>query len=256
MSHLHQAISVEGAFEALRALEASAESFYSAEDMTALMARCGIESPKAAIGDFVASNLLCRSGDRFGLTTWGIRTLLLLEAINGGDLKDIYRRLARFDSTLRAYELVRVGMTDLFLRNINDRPGFRRLYLCSPWISFDRKQADLLLHAILHVERTRGSRPELLVITRPGDDDESTVPASLLPFQKIGATIFLNKRLHTKLYIREPDSSGGYSMAIIGSQNLTRSRYLELGIRINSDGQMIDQLIAYFWELTYHSQET
>jgi hypothetical protein len=45
--------------------------------------------------------------------------------------------------------------------------------------------------------------------------------------------------------------SGGYSMAILGSQNLTRSNYLELGIRINSDSQIINKLIAYFWELSY-----
>jgi hypothetical protein len=44
-------------------------------------------------------------------------------------------------------------------------------------------------------------------------------------------------------------------MAIVGSQNLTKSRYLELGVRINSDSQMIDRLIGYFLELTNHSRE-
>ena len=44
-------------------------------------------------------------------------------------------------------------------------------------------------------------------------------------------------------------------MAIVGSQNLTKSNYLELGIRINSDNQVIDHLIAYFWEITNYSHE-
>src|SRR5437867_3814656 len=94
MSHLHQTVAMEGAYETLRALEASSETVFSVEDMTAVMARCGIKNPTAAMGDFVASNVLRRSGEHFGLTTWGIRTSLLLEAINGGDLKQIYRQLA------------------------------------------------------------------------------------------------------------------------------------------------------------------
>lgn len=256
MPHLHQTVAVEGAYEGLRALEESPETAFSADEMTGILARSGMKNPKAAVGDLVASSLLYRSGDRFGLTTWGIRTFLLVEAINGGDLKDIYRRLSRLDSTLRTYELVREGMTGIFLRNLNERPGFRRLYICSPWISFDREQEELLMHALMQAERASATPPEILVITRPDTDSEFGVPASLSGLKKLGAAIFLNKQLHTKLYIREPDVRGGFSMGIIGSQNMTKSRYIELGIRINSDGQMIDQLIAYFWELTYRSQET
>jgi len=177
-----------------------------------------------------------------------------LEALNGGDLRDIYRRLSRIDNTLRVYELIREGMTKAFLQNLVERPGFGRLYICSPWISLDRKQQELLFHAIIQVEQRRGTRPEILVITRP-DEKTGLVPATVKPFQDLGATLFLNRRLHTKLYIREPDTSGGYTMAIVGSQNLTKSNYLELGVRINSDSQMITQLIAYFYELTNHSHE-
>jgi hypothetical protein len=36
---------------------------------------------------------------------------------------------------------------------------------------------------------------------------------------------------------------------------LTRSNYLELGIRINSDSQMLNQLIRYFWEITFNCKE-
>src|SRR5437867_2721150 len=49
--------------------------------------------------------------------------------------------------------------------------------------------------------------------------------------------------------------SVGLSMAIVGSQNLTRSNHLELGIRVNNDSRMIDELIRYFLELTSYSTE-
>jgi len=255
VTHLHQTASIQGAYEMLRELEASSVSAYSVNEMTAIMARCGVEQPNATMADLVAANLLSRSGERFGLSTLGIRTSLLLEAVNGADLRDVFRRLSRYDATLRMYELVREGMTKLFLRNINDRPGFRRLYLCSPWISFDPRDVALLAHAVLQVEEKHGERPEIIVIVRPEKDSSTGVPPSLAPLQELGATIFLNSRLHTKLYIREPDASGGYAMAIVGSQNLTKSNYIELGIRINSDSQMINQLIAYFWEITNESHE-
>jgi hypothetical protein len=255
LAHLSETVGLRGAYEILRELEASSITALPVGHVSALMERCGVTNPRTTVEDFVAANLLHRDGERLGLTTLGIRTCLLLEAINGADLKDIYRRLGRLDTTLRTYELIREGMTRTFLRNVNERPSFGRLYLCSPWISLDRKQEDMLTHATMQVERTRGTRPEILVITRPDEGTDLTVPGALRLFRDLGATVFLNKRLHTKLYIREPDTSGGYSMAILGSQNLTKSNYIELGIRINSDGQMIDQLIAYFWEITNHSHE-
>jgi len=255
VAHISETVGVRGAYEVLRELEASSITAFPASHIEATMSRFSMDNPQATIDDFVASNLLHRDGDLLGLTTLGIRTCFLLEAINGGDLRDIYRRLSRLDSTLRTYELIREGMTKTFLQNISERPGFARLYFCSPWISLDRKQQDMLTHAVMQAERRRGTRPEILVITRPVENTDLNVPETLKPFQDLGATIFLNKRLHTKLYIREPDTNGGYAMAIVGSQNLTKSNYLELGIRINSDSQVIDHLIAYFLEITNYSHE-
>jgi hypothetical protein len=252
---LHQTAAVEGAYETLRELRDSSISTFSADEIAGIMERWRVRQPRATLADLVAANLLARYGERFGLSTLGIRTSLLLEAVNGADLRDVFRRLSRHDTTLRMYELVREGMTRLFLRNINERPGFRRLYLCSPWISFDQRDAVMLAHAVLQVEQKRGERPEIVVIVRPEQNRPTCVPVSLAPLTQLGATVFLNSRLHTKLYIREPDSSGGYAMAIVGSQNLTKSNYLELGVRINSDSQMIYQLIAYFWEITNDSYE-
>jgi hypothetical protein len=250
---LHQTVAVPGGYEFLRTLEGSSATALSEGELLALMTEAGLEDPPSTLGDFLAAGLLSRFGTRIGLTTFGIRTLLLIEALDGGDIRDVYRRLSYYDSTLRMYELVREGMTTRFLESIVDRPGFARLYFCSPWISLDDRQRSMLLHAV-HRAGRRGVAPEIFVITRP-DGQRHLPPDSVKPFRDLGASVFLSSRLHTKLYIREPDSSGGYSMAIVGSQNLTRSEYLELGIRIGADSVMVDQLIAYFWELCNASVE-
>lgn len=255
MAHLSEVVGFRGSYETLRELEGSSVTDLTFNEMTEIMGQYGVDAPQSAIEDLLAINVLGRYGESICLTTLGIRTSLLLEAINGGDLRDVYRRLARLDITLRTYQLIREGMTKAFLRNLIERPGFGRLYFCSPWISLDRSAEDMLADAVAAVEQRRGTRPEVLVITRPAQGTDVTVPDSLEPFQRLGATIFLNRRLHTKLYIREPDSSGAYAMAIVGSQNLTKSRYVELGIRVNSDSQMIGQLITYFLELTHHCYE-
>lgn len=252
VTHLHQTVAAPGALEFLREIEAMSATALPSRAILAAMVRVGVEDPPTLLTDFLASNLLQRWGDRVGLTTLGIRTLLLLEALNGADLRAIYRRLSHYDSTLRMYELVREGMTEEFLRSINQRPGFARLYFCSPWIRLDTRQQQMLVHAVVQEEK-HGRAPEVLVMTRPAEDEQAQ--AHLQVFRQLGASIFFNARLHTKLYVREPGQGGGYPMAIVGSQNLTRSQYLELGIRINADSVMVDQLIAYFWELCNASIE-
>lgn len=216
------------------------------------MVRAGVEDPQALLSEFLASNLLQRRGDRAALTTLGIRTLVLVDALDGADLRDTYRRLSHYDSSLRMYALLREGMTYEFLRRINDRPGFRRLYFCSPWVGLDARQERMLAHAVFREEQ-RGGCPEVVVMTRPSDGEEGGRGLGI--FRQLNATIYVNPRLHTKLYIREPGASGGLPMAIVGSQNLTRARYLELGIQINGDGVMVDHLITYFWELCSGSAE-
>lgn len=255
MTQISEIVGIRGVYETLMRMEASSTTSFPQDQIEGLMFELDVESPTYTLNELVAANLLHKRDDQIGLTTLGIRTCLLLEAINGGDLQKLIRRLRNLDLSLKMYELIREGMTRSFLRNLSTRPGFGRLYFCSPWISLDKKQTDMLTYAVTTFEETRGGLPEILVITRPIQGTEKEIPDSLEQFQTFGAQIFLNKHLHTKLYIREPDTSGGFLMAIIGSQNLTKSRYIELGIRINSDSQMINQLIAYFLELTNHCYE-
>jgi hypothetical protein len=244
-----------GAYEFLSQIERlSSRSSFSETEAEELMRGAGISDVQTTLADLVAANVLGRVGDGVGLTTFGMRTLALLDALNGGDVADAYARLARYDPSLRTYELVREGMTRQFLENLRARPGFRRLYLCSPWISFEPRDFELLRSAITQAARS-GQPPELFVITRPIEGDRTRPPRAARDLQVLGATVFLHQQLHTKLYIREPGVSGGFAMAIMGSQNLTRSRYLELGIRINADNRLVDQLITYFWDITNGSVE-
>jgi hypothetical protein len=254
-AHLHERLAVGGGYEFLAELESrSSQSRFAVEDILALMNEAGIEDAEGVLSDLLEASVLGRIGEGIGITSFGIRAKLLLDAVNGAELRQVFARLGRYDSNLRMYELVREGMTRRFLENLHARPGFRRLYLCSPWMSFDDRSAALLLDAVNRAGR-HGETPEVLVLTRPADGTTDVPPPSIHPLRTIGATVFLNRQLHTKLYIREPDASGGYSMAIVGSQNLTKSRYLELGIRINSDSKIISQLITYFWDVTNASTE-
>lgn len=206
------------------------------------------------IDELVSSRLLAWRNERIELTALGGRTALLLEALNSGNLRDVFERLSHYDNSLRMYELVREGMTDNFLDSLITRPGFGRLYLCSPWISLTSRNRDALMTALIREER-RGFSPELLVLTRPLQGTKNVAPADVNDLRTLGATIFLHPSLHTKLYIREPGPRGGDTTAIIGSQNLTQSKYLELGIRINSDTSIVNQLIRYFFSLTTSSIE-
>ena len=250
--HLHQRLSAPGTYEFLKTFEQISATASPEEQVLEMMAASGVEQPRHTFNELVANGILQVLGVEFGLSTFGIRSSILLDALNGGDIRLAYQRLSNLDNTLHSYQLVREGMTDSFLENVSGRPGFQRLYICSPWIGLSNRNRTLLVHA-LHAADSRGEHPELLVLTRPGADGNA--PPGIAPLQDLGATVFLNPRLHTKLYIREPGKRGGYSMAIVGSQNLTRSNYLELGIRINSDSTMVDRLIAYFWALSNESVE-
>ena len=251
-THLHQTLSLSGIFELLQDLDRLGAVSISQERILDMMTERGVEEPLYTFRELVGSRILLPIGADFSLSRFGIRANILLQALNGGDLRVAYERLQRVDRSLAAYELVREGMTDSFLENLNARPGFARVYLCSPWINLSRRNAELLTHAV-HTAEARRQSPEVLVITRP--DGDGNVPNAVSQLSELRPKVFLNNRLHTKLYIREPGAEGGYAMAVVGSQNLTRSSYLELGIRINSDTAMVNQLVAYFWELAHGSSE-
>jgi hypothetical protein len=214
----------------------------------------GASSPAEAVEKSMQANLIEPFGPRLGISSLGRRALLLIEALEGGDIEHIFRRLRRMSGARETYELVRQGMTTRFFASLVDHPGVARLFFCSPWIHPTAKEAAILRHTALQVAK-RGTRLEVLVLTRPPEMMPKGIEGGLACFKEVGAQFFFHSRLHSKLYIREPDANGGLSMAIVGSQNLTRSNHLELGIRVNNDSRMIDELIRYFLELMSYSTE-
>lgn len=255
MPSIHEIVGKSGAAESLQYLMTSSETAYFRTDLEDIFQEKGAVAPTATIDQFLVANLLEFHGERIGISTFGRRTALVVEVLNGGDVHEVYRKLRRLDGASDMYELVHQDMTKVFFQTLLDRPRFGRLYICSPWVNPSKKEAASLKHAVMRVENETGRMPEVLVVTRPPQAMPAGTEKGLEVFIEIDAEIFFHPRLHSKLYVREPDIGGGYSLAIIGSQNLTKSNMLELGIRINADSYLINQLIKYFYDLMNWSTE-
>jgi len=240
-----------GAYECLAELERRPFALTRADIVSVLEQRAG-ESADELLVDLNDAGIITRVGQEYGLSTLGVRAFLFLQAINGADLPEVLRRLRQFDPSLRQYDLLTEGMTGHFLKSLHARPDFRRVYICSPWINLRKKAFRRLMQALFEADR-KSSRPaEILVITRPVEgDDARRVPLreTLSRLAGLGADIVLHRRLHVKLYIREPGRKAGLAMAILGSENLTTQKWIELGIRITNDTEMIGNLIRYYFEL-------
>ena len=236
------------ALQVLAKLQRSTVTSYSTEDIASLIESCGVVDSAATVDTLLDADLLYRRPDGLAITRFGTRTALLLEAIHGGDLRDVWRRLSDLDPGLRTFALIRNQLTTVFLRGLSRTAGFRRLFICSPWISLDDHQRQLLTHAVIPA-----ADPEILVITRP--TGAGGPPPGVQPLLDLGAAVFLNRSLHTKLYIREPDATGGVLLAILGSQNLTKSTYLELGIQISGDSTLVHNMVQYFFDVSNESVE-
>ena len=253
MSQLLSLLATPGVDLTLRHLAGAPDSAYPRIQLEDVLHGHGAPAPHSLIDCLIGENLLQWIGNRIAISRNGRKVNLLMEAIAGGDVRDIFRRLQRIDGG-QSYELVREGMTESFFESLSrtsDRLG--TLYVCSPWINASRHAIEHLHYACLRQSGYAVQQPELLVVTRPPRDQGN--PSPLAPFRDLGARIFFHRKLHSKLYIREPDQSGGTLFAVVGSQNLTRSRYLELGIRIAGDDQLVRQLIRYFLELMNVSDE-
>ncbi len=253
MSNLLPLLAAPGVDLTLRELASTPDAAFRRIQLEDTLYGHGASAPHTVLDRLINANLLQWIGDRLALSRSGRKTQLLLQAIDGGDLEDIYRRLQRIEGR-SSYELVREGMTEAFFASLTQTSGrLGRLFLCSPWINASERAIKHLQYAFLQRPTLAAPAPELLVVTRPPRNDANP---SLAAFRSLDARVFYQPRLHSKLYIREPDRSGGTLLAVVGSQNLTRSRYLELGIRIAGDDQLVRQLIRYFMELTNVSTET
>ena len=171
--------------------------------------------------------------------------------IEGGSIADTIDRLQEIDPSAKRITVVREGMTDAFLTLVRRLDAIRRIWICSPWVSLTTERLRNLAIGVERSRRESGYLPEVSVVTRPvadqplGDKNET-----LAYFSRINAVIRYKPNLHSKLYIVETASSPGQRQAFVGSENFTKPRFQEVGIRVNNDNQLIDDLVRYFLALT------
>lgn len=240
-----------GVYEFVRELHEIQELRF--EKLEDTLEKCGVIAPKETFNQLTKVSIIFQAGNSIYLTSKGRQLWWLLRAINGGDLRETMRQLSLIDPTLMPYEIVKEGMTLEFIHNLLAYPNFRRVFICSPWIHLKPKALRKFSYALYLAQgKSPSSRIEVIVIARPLEKKNPAYPVFLETFRaliKLGAEIVLKEKIHSKLYIRDQGSEGGLTQAIFGSENLTGSRNIELGIRITNDTVIINKLISYFFEL-------
>lgn len=228
--------------ELVRAGDAHDQSFY-----TGVLRSCGCESPENVFDDLRVAGFFSARPPGIGLTTKAHRTLLFTSGALGSSSASVFDELRTIETTLHRYDLVREGMTSRFIKGLLNEPGFQRLYICSPWINLQRDDLGRLAMALDKARRSLTRPPEILVLVQTPRMPEMKKTLELL--RGFGAEIVEKPRLHSKLYMREPGPSGGLSLAIVGSENLTRQKWIELGVEIRNDSQILSKLRSYFFDV-------
>lgn len=225
----------------------------SSDQVLDLLLACGSGSPQPLLDQLTPLGVIIEAGNQLSLSPKGHQVWWLLQAINGGDLKETIHRLTQLDPTLIPYEIVKEGMTGEFIDSLASFPKFRRVLICSPWIYLQRKQLQKFSYAVYKAqEESSVKKVDIIAIAKPLKRKDPNYDQFLEVFRaltRVGVEIVLHEKLHTKLYIRDPGTAGGFSQAIFGSENLTSKRNIELGIRITNDTVIINKLITYFFDL-------
>ena len=188
--------------------------------------------------------------------------MFFLRGLDGRDsLGEVIRRLYSITPSSRPYELLTGSLTQSFIQALAAKPDFLHLYICSPWIRLDDSLKRELSGAVADADRVYAGSVQLEVITRPpavNPDSawQQQLKDTLHFLTNLGATVYTNRRLHAKLFIRQPGPRGGLQSAVLGSENLTASNNIELGIWINNDNDILYKLQAWFREISWDSQST
>jgi hypothetical protein len=171
--------------------------------------------------------------------------------IEGESIVDAIDRLQEIDPSAKRITVVREGMTDAFLTLVRRLDAIRRIWICSPWVSLTTERLRNLAIGVERARRDTGFVPEISVVTRPvAEQPLADKNETLAYFSRVNAVIRYKRNLHSKLYIVETASSPAQRQAFVGSENFTKPRFQEVGIRVNNDNQLIDDLVRYFLALT------
>jgi hypothetical protein len=183
------------------------------------------------------------------VTTRGRACSCGVSVIEGSSIVDVIDRLRQLDPSSNRITLVREGMTSEFIQLLQRLDTIRRVMICSPWTSLNRDRLQSLATGIERSKRRSGFSPEVSVVTRPVEEQpDGRNNETLAYLQRIGIVTF-TPQLHSKLYIVESGTMPAQRHAFVGSENFTKVRYQEVGIRVSNDNQVIDDLIHYFLSL-------
>lgn len=212
-----------------------------------LLRKCGCKEPEGVFEDLRVAGFFIDRPTGIALSTRAYRTLLFVSGALGARSEGVFDELRNLEPTLQRYDLVREGMTSRFIKGLLTEPGFQRLYICSPWINLLKEDLGRLAVALEKAARSLTRQPEILVLVQTPKMPE--VKRTLEILASMGAEIVEKPTLHSKLYMREPGPSGGLSLAIVGSENLTRPKWIELGIEIRNDNYILSRLRSYFFDV-------
>jgi len=250
--HLNEIVGEKGVFSALSELVNSLP--VRKESVENCLGKHGVLAAEDIFEALLTGGIFGQSAETFFVSSLGQKVWLLLSAINGADLTSVVSQLTRAHPGTRSYELVTEGMTFDFINGLENRPDFRRIYICSPWVHLKERSKRKLMYALHKAQRAQGngSKIQIIVIARPIRPEQSGYEAFKETFrvlQRLGAEIVVNPSVHAKIYIREPGPQGGLTLAVVGSENLTGSNNIEIGIRITNDNILIRKLISYYFEV-------
>ncbi len=204
------------------------------------------------------AGLILSATHGFYLSSLGTRTALLLRVINGDeDVVHAFNTLRAGEDGFGNYQLIESNITGYFVERISQKADFIRLYVCSPWIRLEKEELHDFEMAIIRAKR-RYAKSQIMVITLP-KERYSNWAASKDTFQMLldlGADIVTNTKLHAKLYISEPGPTGGVEYAILGSENLTGRKNVELAIQIENDNEILKNLREFFRNTREGAEDT
>jgi len=230
------------------------QDIVTSDKLSQLMEEAGLSED--SFSQLHSSGLVLGTPHGFHISSLGTKITLLLRAMNSdADLQDTFRKLRYIYPELQPYELITEDITGYFVDSLALRPNFIRLYICSPWIRlYEPDHIDRLQEAV-SAARSMYKNVQIFVITLPLERyRDPKAKESVKALSLLGAEIVKHKNLHAKLYISEPGPLGGAHFAIFGSENLTGRRNRELGIRIESDNEMLNRLTAFFREIRDESE--
>lgn len=204
----------------------------------------GEESPHL-LAEFFRRNLSAVLGGE--ISARGHVCFVCIEGIEGASALELIDRLRDLDPSTSRITVVREGMTTEFVNLIGRMSDIRRLMICSPWVNLDPHRHRKLVTAIEMSQRIRGFRPEITVVTRPWAEQPNGEENKTLNYiSRANGVIHFVPHLHSKLYIVEAGQETIARVAFVGSENFTRVRYEEIGLRVVNDNQLIDELVRHF----------